>query len=120
MVLFREVVFHGGLVADERDDHVAAARRELLLHKDVVAAQDAGVDHRVAVHLEAEDLAPAFDERTVDAHRVDDVLFGEERQACGHTAKDPDLDEIDVVRRLVRNPVFDGRMRGQAGGPEGA
>ena len=70
-------------------DDVAAARGELLLHEDVVAAQDAGVDHRVAVDPQAEDLAPALDEAAVDAHRVDDVLFGEERAGRRRRARGP-------------------------------
>ena len=78
-------------------------RRELLLHEDVVAAQDAGVDHRVAVHLEAEDLAAALDERAVDAHRVDDVLLGEQRQPGGDAPEHRDLDQVDVVGARPRS-----------------
>ncbi len=66
-------------------------RGELLAHEDVVAAEDAGLDHRVAGDAEAEHLAPAAARRPRSiAHRVDDVLLGEERQARRDPAERPE------------------------------
>src|SRR5262249_10821052 len=74
------VVLDGGFVADERDDDVAPLGGELLFDEDVVTAKNAGVDHRIAGDLEAEDLAAAAHERAIDADRVEHIFLGQKRQ----------------------------------------
>ena len=46
----------------------------------------------------AEDLAAALEQPPVDANGVDDVLFGEERQARRDAPEDLDLDDVVVDR----------------------
>src|SRR5258706_12737395 len=70
------VVLDGGLVADERHDDVAPLGGELLFDEDVVAAENPGVDHRVARDLEAEYFAAPADQRAIDPNRIEHVFFG--------------------------------------------
>src|SRR4051812_17798353 len=65
VVALRVVVLHRGFVADERDHDIAARRSELLANEDVIAAEDARVDHGVAVDLETEHVAAAAHEAAV-------------------------------------------------------
>src|SRR5262249_58975741 len=67
VVLLGVEVLHRRLVADEGDHDVAALGGDLLADEDVVAAEDAGLDHRVAVDAQAEDVAAAADHAALDA-----------------------------------------------------
>src|SRR5450432_983102 len=107
-VTLRVVALHRGLVVDHGDHDVAAAGLELLLHEDVVAVEDAVLDHRLALHAQREDLARLADEEAIDAHRVLDVLDGQQ----GHAGRDPtdqrNLDEVIVLPgRADRTPHTD-------------
>jgi len=55
----------------------------------------------------------------IHAHRVDHVLFGEQRKAGGDATEDEHLDEVDVVGRLGRDG---GAVAGglDVGGTQGA
>src|SRR5437867_3661458 len=55
-LLERPVVLDGRLVIQQRHDDVAGTGAVLLLHDDVVALQDSGVDHAVAADLKREEL----------------------------------------------------------------
>src|SRR4051812_47723908 len=89
-------MLHGGFVPDEGDDDIAALGGRLLLYEDVVAAHDAGFDHRITGDAETEHLTAAAHQHAIDAHRIDYVLFREERQAGGDTAEDLDLNQVII------------------------
>ncbi len=73
----------------------------LLLHEDVVAAHDAGFDHRITGHAQAEHLAAAAHQHAVDAHGVDHVLFREQRETGGYAAEHAHLHHV-IVRHFDR------------------
>lgn len=54
---------------------------------------------------EAEDLATALEQPAVDAHGVDDVLLGEERETRRDAAEDLDLDDVLVQVGAARRVV---------------
>src|SRR5271165_1285569 len=59
VVPFWEVVFHGGFVADQRHDDVAAVSRGLLSDEDVVSVEDPRLDHRITGNAKPKDVAAA-------------------------------------------------------------
>jgi hypothetical protein len=86
----------GGLVgARERDDDLAVPRGLLAAHDREVAVEDAGIDHRVALHAQDELLASAG-ERLRDGDVLLDVLLGEQRPARGDLADE--RQPVDVGR----------------------
>ena len=69
-----------------------------LLHEDVVAVEDAVLDHRLADDPEAKHLAVAADQDAIDADRIGRVLDREDRLTRGDPAEDRDLGHV-IVRR---------------------
>ena len=89
----------------------------LLAHDDVVAVEDAGVDHGVAAHPQHEELAVAG-EVFRDGQRLLDVLLREHAGAGGdvahegHVAHGPPLDggaRLGVVAHLDARGAWWGR-----------
>ena len=107
----------GLLARDPGDDGVARIGRRLLAHDDVVAVEDAGVDHGVAADPEHEELAVAG-EVFRDGQRLLDVLGREHAGAGGdvadegHVAHGPALDggaRLGVVADLDARGAWWGR-----------
>src|SRR5699024_7126540 len=73
---------HRRLAVDHRRDDLALLRRALGAHHHPVAVADGGVDHRVADHLQEEELAVAH-EPLGEGEDVLDLLLGGDRHAGG-------------------------------------
>ena len=102
---------------DHGHDDVAVLRRILLVDEDVVAVEDACVDHRLAVHREHEVRSPA-DEPAGHREAVFDVLFGEDGRAGGDAADDGQIHDVvalDGRRGLLRLAADDVHRAALAG-----
>src|SRR5215510_5301431 len=73
----RPVILDRGLVVQARHDDLAGAGAVLLLYDDVVALQDAGVDHAVAANVQREQLV-GLAEHLARLERTGPVLIGED------------------------------------------
>ena len=78
------------LAGDAGDDGLAVLGRGLAAHDDVVAVEDAGLDHRVAAHAQHEEVAVAG-EVFGDGQRLLDVLGREHAGAGGDVADEGDV-----------------------------
>ena len=74
----------GCLVAEQCSDDVAVLGVMLLAHDDPVAIADRRIDHRIAGHLEQEQVAVA-DELAGEREDCLDLLLGEDRAAGCNT-----------------------------------
>lgn len=94
-------VFDGGFIPDEGADNVAAVGGGLFADEDVVAGEDAGFDHGVALDAKAECVAAAADHGSLDANVVEDVFVGEEGLAGGDAAEDRHVEHVAVAGLVV-------------------
>lgn len=83
----------GGLVIQQRRDDVSVLGRVLFANDHEVAVADRGVHHRIAMHLQHEQVAGAG-QAFGQAHDVVDMLFRGDGHACGDAS-----DQRHVARR---------------------
>src|ERR1019366_3364994 len=108
VVRFTEEALDGGLLAEERHDHVAVGRRVLRMHDHVVAFEDARVLHRVAAN--PQQVFPVLAARDLGhRHVLLDVLLRQHRLTGGHRAEQREAfrahDAADAVHRAPHRPV---------------
>ncbi len=85
--VFAVIPLDGGLVLDHRDDDLAVFSRLLLAHDDVIAVENAGVDHAGA--LDGEDEVFAFAQQFDRQHHLlVDFLQRGDRVSGGDMADD--------------------------------
>ena len=83
----------GGLVVEHGRDDVAVVGIGLLPHDDPVPVADGGLDHRVADHLQQEELALA-DELLGQREDLLDGLLGHDRHTGRDAAQDGDVGRL--------------------------
>ena len=82
------VALHRRLALDHHHHDVAGVGALALAHEDVVAVEDAVLDHRLADDLEREDLAPVAEQHASRRPRCPRLLLGEDGLARGDAAED--------------------------------
>jgi hypothetical protein len=86
----------GRLVVEHRRNDVAVLGGLLFAHDDVVAVADGGVDHRVALNLEHEDV-PVADHLAGEREDRFDVLLGRDGDSGGDTADKAHVHNVVVT-----------------------
>ena len=59
-----------------------------VLDQEHIARQDAGIDHRIAVHFEDVRGFPVADEEFIERHRIGQLLVCRRGKTCGYRAED--------------------------------
>ena len=88
------VAFDGDVIIDPRDHDLAVAGLAGGVHGEQVAVEDAGVDHRVAAHLE-QVIGFGREEMGIELVAVLDVFDGEDRAAGGDAADQRQAELLD-------------------------